>query len=625
MSEKSPPAPKTSEHRRRGSGRNRGATGSYPQSWVALAAMVVLLQALFAVYIFRQYAFPSPSERYLILNATLYTLDPTSPDGADAFVVDAQGRFEVIGSTPTLSAKYWNLKQYNAHRKLIIPGLVDSHAHLLHAGVRSMQANLAKSKSVKDVVSRLVRFLNANPEFSDGGSSSGKWLQGHGWDQTLWPGSSFPTAADLDAHPRLKNIPIALVRIDGHAMWCNSLALALSSIPRDPNVPIPGGEVIRDPETGLPTGVLIDNAMAFVSNAIPPLDLATKRKGVQIASKLMLEKGLTGLHDAGVSIDDISLFKSMIDDGQFFIRNYAMILCDLVCESLPQKIEDGYKNGLLTVKSVKLVMDGALGSWGAAMIDPYSDAPTKRGILKIPEQNVLGLIKSVISQSYQVNVHCIGDLANKLALDAFESISNSRNDGGKWMKSLRNRIEHSQIMRVSDIKRFGSLGVIPSVQPTHATSDMSYAESRLGKSRLAGSYIWKSFLQDLPHLPLGSDFPVENLDPMKGIYAATTRKWENGSSPAGEDQGWYPHERLTRLEALKGFTISAAYAAFQEDVLGSISAGKWADFVVYEDDWIKEEEDGGHVGELDLLAVSPTVTVVGGVPRFGKLLKFQRG
>ncbi|KAJ3061189.1 hypothetical protein HDU98_002890, partial [Podochytrium sp. JEL0797] len=494
--------------------------------------------------------------------------------------------------------------------------------HLLELGRAAMQANLLRAKSVNDVISRLLRFLNANPDIVEG---SGKWILGSGWDQTLWADAVFPTAADLDANPRLKSIPIALFRIDLHAVWCNSVAIELSKTPKDPSVPTPGGQVLRDPVTGLPTGVFLDDAMFFVMDVIPPMTEVEGLKAIEVASKMMVEKGLTGLHDAGVTLDEVSLFKTAIDKGKFPIRNYAMLLCyPNLCNALPPPLLDGYKNGLLTIRSVKLRLDGALGSWGAAMLEPYSDDSTNTGILKIPEKDLEGIILQIINQSYQVNTHCIGDLANKLVLDALESIAGKHGVGGiEWMRGLRNRIEHSQIVRVSDIGRFGKLGVIPSIQPTHATSDMGYAESRLGKARLEGSYRMKTLLQQMLPLgggvALGSDFPVENLDPMKGIYAAVARKWENGSSPTGPEAPWYPDERLTRLEALRGFTLDAAFAAFQESKVGSISVGKWADFVVFPEDWVKEEHDGGHIGDADLLTMRPSVTVVGGVARFGKL------
>ncbi|KAJ3111557.1 hypothetical protein HK100_002647 [Physocladia obscura] len=420
----------------------------------------------------------------------------------------------------------------------------------------------------------------------------------------------FPTANDLDSNPRLRKIPIALWRVDMHAIWCNGRALALSDVPTDPNTPTPGGHVVRD-ANGAPTGVLLDAAFELVTKKIPDLTEAETVQAIEVASQLMLSKGVTGLHDAGVSLEELRVFEKMID-------------AERICGNLPPPHTQGmagYKSrGLLNVRSIKLVADGALGSWGAAMLEPYSDAPDKSGILLMSEQDIQLSIESAIAQGYQVNVHCIGDRANRIVLNAFEKVADKALGGRGWMRELRNRIEHSQIININDISRFKELGILPSIQPTHATSDMGYVESRLGKERLAGAYKQKTFLDDFTHVPLGSDFPVESVDVMKGIYAAITRKWENGTSPSGEDVGWYPEERLTRLEALKGFTASAAYAAFQEEELGSIGIRKWADFVVYAHDWVKEESAGGIVGEADLLYLQPVATFVGGVLQFGKFL-----
>ncbi|KAJ3382199.1 hypothetical protein HDU84_004561 [Entophlyctis sp. JEL0112] len=607
---------------------------------VAAVFSVVVLQLVFAIFVIRKFAYPPPSEHYLVFNATLYTSaeSATTPleMRPDAFVVGSDGRFEAIGSSDEMKSRYWHLKQYNMNRRTIVPGLTDSHAHIIQQGLATMRADVTGAKSTKDVVARLVRYLNANPDIERAAASGSntKWLLGFGWDQTLWPNAEFPNKTLLDSHPRLKSIPVLLWRVDLHAVWCNSRALELSDVPIDDNDG--NSQIIRD-KHGDPTGVFLDAAMDYVVRVVPPTTIEESEKAVEVAADMMVRKGLTGVHDAALSLEDIQMFKKLIDNGKLPVRIYGMIFCDppqkcLDLPLLPDRIMNGYKHGLLTVRAVKLVMDGALGSWGAAMVEPYADDKTKSGFLLMSAVDV----RNMLTWGYQANVHCIGDLANKVVLDAFEAIAgsydaaaphlvveqdvqrefgedaSSSTTGLEWMRSLRNRIEHAQILREEDLPRFARLGIVPSIQPVHATSDMGYATRRLGPDRVKNAYVQRRFLQQyaVPHIALGSDFPVESLDPMKGIYAATTRKWPNGSSPDGDEVGWQSHECLTRAEALKGFTESAAYASFQEKDLGTIAVGKWADFVVYEHDWVREEEDGGYVGESGLLEISPVATVL---------------
>ncbi|ORY36124.1 amidohydrolase 3 [Rhizoclosmatium globosum] len=471
-----------------------------------------------------------------------------------------------------------------------------------------------------NLTSRLIRYLNLNPDITP---ESGKWILGFGWDQTLWPGSEFPTASDLDSNPRLAAIPISLVRIDGHALWCNSLALQLSKASIPPaDVPTPGGQVIRFPSNSAPTGVFLDDAMSFIQSNIPPPSYEQRVQAVETASRLMLEKGLTGLHDAGVSLDDISLFKSLIEQNKFPIRSYAMILCSplSICTDTP--LPPPYttsKSGLLTVRAVKLVSDGALGSWGASLHSPYSDSPSKSGIQKISQEDLQKALTTTITQGYQPAIHAIGDRANAIALDTLESLHLHLHLHLHLTPPTTATPPNltSILLTPQDIPRFKSLGVIPSLQPTHTTSDMGFAVSRLGLHRAkTGAYRVRS----LWPAPFGSDFPIEGVDPMRGIYSATTRKWENGSSPDGEGVGWIDEERVSRREALDGFTKWAAWARFGEKEMGRVAVGMWADYVVYEEDWVKEEEEGGGIGEQDLLKVVPLATVVGGVVRFGKLM-----
>ncbi|KAJ3414805.1 hypothetical protein HDV05_006052 [Chytridiales sp. JEL 0842] len=561
---------------------------------------------------------------YLVHNAVVHTVDDNQPK-AEAFVVQ-NGQFVDVGKSGDLIKKHPKAVKINLGGKMVVPGLIDSHAHLVSFGRFLIAADLKGSLSPAEVRSKLKNYLKMHPEITP---ESGTWLTGLGWDQTKWPSKEFPSFRDLD-DPILSKLPIVLTRVDGHAVWINEAALKLvvPSLPSDWSMD--GGEIVVD-ESGRPTGVFIDDAIAFVTKSMSNPSLPELLKYVEVATQAMVKAGLTGMHDAGVSLEELNLFKTAIAQDAFPIRNYAMVMCPPTSDSpcaqglppahLPAPLEaptsqsSNLNINKLIVRSVKMVSDGALGSWGAAMVDAYSDAPGKTGLLRLPRDTLHNLIARVWEQGYQVNIHAIGDFANQVVLDGFQGALEKMPEG----KAKRNRIEHSQILRKMDVKRFGELGILPSVQPTHATSDMSYALSRLGPERCSTSYLWQTFIQDplVPHLPLGSDFPIEDVNPMKGIYAAVTRRFENGSVPHGweGEKGWYPKEMLTREQALKGFTLSAAYASFMEDLIGSIAPRKLADFVVFPLDWL----DASKVPDLQILKQNPVATVVGGRVEYGKL------
>ncbi|KAJ3277580.1 hypothetical protein HK104_003193, partial [Borealophlyctis nickersoniae] len=403
-------------------------------------------------------------------------------------------------------------------------------------------------------------------------------------------------SADLDSDPRLASVPIYLVRIDGHASWANGkvLAIAAKVLPSDPGK-VEGGEIVLGSD-GKPTGIFVDNAMSFVGEQVQPIpDEEQRSQQLELATKEMLKYGLTGIHDAGVDPADLPFLQRAVDLGRLPVRMYAMILCrnqtGYCGDRVPEDLLHKNYGGRLYVRSAKLMLDGALGSWGAAMI-----------------------------KGFQVNIHAIGDFANKLVLDAFEGNMQRWDKEARQPRGadLRLRIEHAQIMTLPDVYRTAKLGVIPSVQPTHCTSDMSYVESRIGK-RAEGAYIWKTFLDaGVHHLPLGSDFPIERVNPLLGIYAAVTRKAANGTSPHGPD-GWHPREKLSPEEALRGFTLDAAYASFQEEQSGSIAVGKLADFAVFDRDFLAAASTGTVEGEQSILQAKCVATVVDGVVAYGGL------
>ena len=405
----------------------------------------------------------------------------------------------------------------------------------------------------------------------------GQWIVGRGWDQNDWPVKAWPSRRDLDAVA--PDRPVFLTRIDGHAAWVNSRALALSGITAATPDP-PGGRLIRD-DSGSPTGVLIDGAQRLVAERIPPPDQGEVEARILAADRLLSSVGLTMVHDAGASSATIAIYERLVRAGRLSTRLYVMI------DSSSATTAEWFARGplvdpdyRLTVRAVKMYADGALGSRGAALLEDYSDEPGNRGLLVTPAERLADVTEAAARAGFQPCTHAIGDRANRLMLDIYERAEREI----PAMRALRPRIEHAQILDAADIPRFGRLGVIASMQPTHCTSDMPWAPARLGADRIReGAYPWQKLLQTGARLAAGSDFPVERPDPIAGFYAAVTRQDKTGRPPGG----WQGDQRLSRAEALRAFTLDAAYAAHAERDLGSIETGKFADFVVLSADIMK--------------------------------------
>ncbi|KAK0537269.1 hypothetical protein OC834_000841 [Tilletia horrida] len=487
----------------------------------------------------------------------------------------------------------------------ILPGLHDAHGHVLDLGWSRTAADLVGSTSVAEVIARLEAYVQASELHREDAS---KWVEGLGWDQSKFDPPIFPTAADLDASEVLRNRSIALRRVDVHALWLSSRAL--EKVVQLPTFPAPGqhvegGLVIRDPNTKQPTGILVDNAMNFAYEAMPRVTDAQRRVQLEAAAESILSVGLTNVGDAAVDADSIAFLQRAADHGKLPFRLYAFLACgpgDSRCRP-PQKLIR--HAGRLTVRTVKLFADGALGSWGSAMLEPYDDHKDERGLLLIPEEDVEPLIRTWVERGWQVATHAIGDRANKLVLDAYESIVKDAKHTGQ---DLRLRVEHAQIMRRADIPRFAELGVVASMQPTHCTSDMGYVETRIGHERAKGAYAWKSLLDANGALAFGSDFPVELANPFHGIYSAITRLDAKGNSPSGPG-GWFPAEKLSRLEALEAFTVNAAYAQFEEALGGgTLGLNTVADFVVVDRDIMDEQS----VSPAQLRGTKVLATVIDG-------------
>lgn len=502
----------------------------------------------------------------LVYNGFIYTFDPggTVVQGG-AMAMSSEGKILAIGQDEAMLAAYPDAKRHDLQAKAVFPGLIDAHAHFIGLASALTRADLVGTQSVAEVIERLQDFETT--------LSEDDWLIGRGWDQNDWPGQQFPGKADLDT--AFPDRIVWLERIDGHAGWANSAALAAVDRDLSGDWQPKGGKIHRD-ANGEATGILIDGATAMLDHLVPAVSEERLQAAIDEATETLLSLGLTGVHDAGLSWEYIRLLSKRADEGRLGLRVYAM--ADGVGEALQQLCANGFvehPSGRLLVRSMKLYADGALGSRGAALLEDYSDEPGSRGLLFVSDEEMRTAVRRALSCNLQIGVHAIGDGGNRQVLDAYaaEIPTFPENPG-------RHRIEHSQVIALDDIQRFADMHIIASMQPIHATSDMYWAEDRLGPDRIQGAYAWRRLLDAGVRLALGSDFPVEQVNPMLGIYAAVSRQDLQGS-PKG---GWYPDQVLSRVEAIRGFTVDAAWAAFMESEVGSLEAGKRADFIVLDRD-----------------------------------------
>jgi hypothetical protein len=484
-----------------------------------------------------------------------------------ALVFD-EGKVVRTGEAATLRRAYPDAGVIDGDGSTLLPGLIDAHGHIIDLGFQYVRIQLAGTTSLTEAQERIRRYAGERPQLP--------WLRGAGWNQVIWKLGRFPLASELDA--AVADRPVVLERVDGHALWLNSAALRAAGITRDTADPM-GGRIERDPD-GNPSGVLVDKAMDLMDPVMPRPDAAESMSALKAALAHMNSVGLTSAGDAGVPADTIRLYRQLADQGQLPVRMYAMIL--EVGDDFRTLSKDGpligYGQDRLTVRSVKLFADGALGSRGAALLAPYSDKPDQRGLLFMSDTDMERKIQTALGAGYQVNVHAIGDAANRQVLDGFEAAYKAV--GGR---ELRNRIEHAQVVAPADIPRFRQLNLIASMQPTHATSDKNMALDRIGPERLKGAYAWRTFLDQGTRIAGGSDFPVESDNPFFGLHAAITRTDHEGQPPGG----WHPEQAMTPIEAFRAFTLDAAYAAHWETRIGSLEPGKWADFILIDRDLFK--------------------------------------
>jgi predicted amidohydrolase YtcJ len=509
----------------------------------------------------------------VVIHARIYTANTRQPQ-ASAIAV-AKGKILGVGEDFSRYIKP-STHVIDAHGAMLMPGFIDSHGHVRGLGDMLVQIDLRGLTSQEAAVNKVKQAAaKAKP---------GEWVLGRAWDQNLWPGKSFPDAAGISA--AAPNNPVALERVDGHAVWINSKALELADINRSTPDPA-GGRIIHD-ASGQPTGVLVDQAQSLVRKKIPPSSPEQIERSLTRAAQELARLGITTVHDAGVQYEDVAAYHALIQRNELPIRIYAMILYPL---ELPAKPEIG---DFLTVRALKIVSDGALGSRGAAMLEPYSDDAANRGLLIVDRAHIREAAGKALAKGFQVNTHAIGDRANRDALDAYADVLKGTND-------KRFRIEHAQIVAPSDFDKFTRFSVIASMQPTHATSDMLWAQDRVGPARIQGAYAWQTLMHKGVHIASGSDFPVEDPNPLLGFYAAITRQKVDGT-PAG---GWFPGQRMSREEALRGWTLEGAYAAFEESWKGSLEPGKAADFVMLSDNIMT-------IAPAAIPGVQVTMTVVNG-------------
>lgn len=499
----------------------------------------------------------------IISNAQGYTISNSGALIQFSHMAIDKGKVLEIGDQ-TLINQFPDSLIIDVNQKTLLPGLIDAHGHLLGLGATLLQVDVRNDKSAIDTAKHVSAYATQNPQLA--------WVTGRGWNQVLWPGKTFPTAQQLDEY--ISETPVWLERVDGHAGWANSKALEIANINKDTIDP-PGGKILRD-EQGNPTGVLIDTAMYMLEKHLPKADDAFYQASLDAASEHLLSLGITSMHDAGITNSVYGFYQQKALANELRVRVYAMLAAtDSQLENMLKKGHITDPNEFLSIRSVKVYGDGALGSRGAALFEDYSDAPGNKGLLVTQESALQPLFNLILRHQFQLNYHAIGDRANRLALDHFAASFDSV--GGK---AFRNRVEHAQVISLEDIPRFKQLGIIPAMQPTHATSDMNMAEDRVGKERLLGAYAWRRFVDQGTPIALGSDFPVELANPFFGIHASVTRQDRNNMP----ENGWVPSQALTLVEALKGFTIDAAYAAHQEKTLGGLTTGKWADFILIDQD-----------------------------------------
>ncbi|MEO7167186.1 MAG: amidohydrolase [Chthoniobacterales bacterium] len=532
---------------------------------------------------------PEPADT-IFLNGKVHTVSDAQPH-AEAIAVKA-GRIVFVGANEA-AKKYSGsaTRTIDLKGRTVVPGLTDSHYHILEVGERLTHLNLDNATSKESFLNRLkVQADDSGP---------GKWIVGRGWIETFWKPPVFPTRQDLDKVAPAN--PVYLQRADGHGAVANSKALELAGI--DTTTPDPfGGKILRDPKTGEALGMLLDNAMELVAKKVPIASAGENEKALLFGVQRTLALGWCQIQNAGSSLKEVELMQKLYGEGKIKLRIYNAVYGP--GEASAKLLQNGPTlneyDHRFTTRTIKVVFDGSLGSRSAALLEPYADAETS-GFLTQKESDLRPMLREALQRGIQVETHAIGDRANRTILDLYAEAFKAVPAADRKIKEPRWRVEHAQILSASDLPRFAKLGVIASMQPSHAISDLFFAPSRLGEKRLVGAYAWESLLKSGAIIAGGSDAPVEQGEPMTEFYAAVARKSKNGFT----GPGWHPEEAVTRAQALKMFTAWPAYAAFEEADKGSIETGKLADLTILSDDIMK-------IPEPEILRTRCLMTVVGG-------------
>lgn len=554
---------------------------------------LVLVLIIFAfILAFSQEGKESSEEASLILiNGNIITMDPEMPK-AEAVAIK-NDRIIAVGSNKDIEKHNGEKTQIiDLEGKTAVPGLIDAHIHFPRLGKRLKELFLDQTSGIQEVVDIIAKRVKQ--------AKSGEWITGRGWHTVYWKMEGYPDNVELSQVS--PNNPVYLVGMASHAALVNDKALKLAGITKDTPDP-PGGKIIKDPQTGEPTGILLEKAQDLVSKLFPPETHEAKKENIKLGIQTALKMGLTEVHDAGVGYDIIKIYKELLQENELNIRLYVMFLVPDGGEVLDKFIkhppEIGLGNHQLTLRCIKVFVDGALGARGAALLEPYSDSPEHTGLIRNSEEEIYKVVSKSMKAGYQVAMHAIGDGANRIALNAIERALREMP-----AQDHRMRIEHAQILRPEDIPRFGKLGIIPSMQPIHCTMDMGFTEARVGPKRVKGAYAWKSLIKGGARIAGGSDtpsFPLHYTNPLWGIYAAVTRQ-DNQGNPAS---GWYSEQKVIRLDALKMYTINAAFASFEENIKGTIAPGKLADLTILSKDIMA-------MPEREIFKTEVLMTMIGG-------------